>query len=350
MLTVLLPAHNEAEGIAEAIESLQAQTLPPDRIVVIADNCSDDTVKIASSYPVTVMETVDNPYKKSGALNQGWAAHGRDADYVFTMDADTILEKNFFELTVKFMDDNPDVGGACACPMLKPIPEGSSFYGSILWRLGRLDFGGYMRILTRWDMAPQVLFGYGTVVRAEALENVAAVRKGAPWNTGSIVEDYRLSLDLKRMAYRLAILPGAFAYTDVPQTIWGPQGLWRQRVRWAGGTWEELRAEGYIKRTKKVWHTVVGCLAATLLRLMGMLLWVAYLAYGLPLAWSWFWAIPIGIALVDRLDMIRYTKNSDWKDMVLIAVFIPMEILAVIREAWTVVSGYKVWRNKSLAW
>ena len=48
-VVVLVPAHNEAGQIAETITSLLTQTRPPDRVVVIADNCADDTADIATA-------------------------------------------------------------------------------------------------------------------------------------------------------------------------------------------------------------------------------------------------------------------------------------------------------------
>lgn len=46
-LTVLVPAHNETLTIATTLKSLSGQTRPPDRLVVVADNCDDDTADIA---------------------------------------------------------------------------------------------------------------------------------------------------------------------------------------------------------------------------------------------------------------------------------------------------------------
>ena len=43
---------------------------PPDRVVVIADNCTDATVEVAREHGVEVVETVGNTEKKAGALNQ----------------------------------------------------------------------------------------------------------------------------------------------------------------------------------------------------------------------------------------------------------------------------------------
>jgi len=46
-IIALLPAHNEVESIRRAVENLFAQTVPPARIIAVADNCTDDTAAIA---------------------------------------------------------------------------------------------------------------------------------------------------------------------------------------------------------------------------------------------------------------------------------------------------------------
>ena len=93
-LTVLVPAHNEAQGIAATLTSLTAQSRSPERIIVVADNCTDDTVAIARRCGAEVIESVDNVHKKAGALNQALArilpTQGEN-DLVMVMDADTVL-------------------------------------------------------------------------------------------------------------------------------------------------------------------------------------------------------------------------------------------------------------------
>jgi cellulose synthase/poly-beta-1,6-N-acetylglucosamine synthase-like glycosyltransferase len=48
-LTVLIPAHNEEDLLAQTLTSLLAQSRRPDRVIVVADNCTDSTVAIASN-------------------------------------------------------------------------------------------------------------------------------------------------------------------------------------------------------------------------------------------------------------------------------------------------------------
>ena len=54
--TILIPAHNEAKQIKEVLETLLPQITRQDRVIVIADNCHDNTAELARSTGVTVLE------------------------------------------------------------------------------------------------------------------------------------------------------------------------------------------------------------------------------------------------------------------------------------------------------
>ena len=91
---VVVPAHNEEDTIARTITALLKQTRRPDRIVIVADNCTDRTVEIARSFGqrVTVVETVGNKHRKVGALTLGWQQYvSQGYDYMLGVDADTVL-------------------------------------------------------------------------------------------------------------------------------------------------------------------------------------------------------------------------------------------------------------------
>lgn len=94
----LIPSHNEQEIIGAAITALTEQSRPPERIVVVADNCTDATVQIARDLGAEVFVTVDNVHKKGGALNQALDAylpHLGEDDYVFVQDADSVIRRDF---------------------------------------------------------------------------------------------------------------------------------------------------------------------------------------------------------------------------------------------------------------
>jgi len=48
-VAVLIPAHDEAKGILATLNDIRPQIRPTDRLLVVADNCTDDTAAIAAS-------------------------------------------------------------------------------------------------------------------------------------------------------------------------------------------------------------------------------------------------------------------------------------------------------------
>jgi len=89
-LVLLMPAHDEASGIGPVIERLKVQMRADDRLLVVADNCSDDTAAIARAAGAEVIERTDADHRGKGyALDYG-IRHLRDAppDQVVIVDAD----------------------------------------------------------------------------------------------------------------------------------------------------------------------------------------------------------------------------------------------------------------------
>lgn len=95
---VLIPAHNEAAGIEATLAALQAGIDPAVTLLVVADNCTDDTAARARAAGATVLERHD-PARRG----KGYAlAFGRDhlaasppdcvPDCVIVLDADCIIE------------------------------------------------------------------------------------------------------------------------------------------------------------------------------------------------------------------------------------------------------------------
>jgi cellulose synthase/poly-beta-1,6-N-acetylglucosamine synthase-like glycosyltransferase len=71
-LAVLMPAHNESAGIVPAIEAVNEQLQPGDRLLVVADNCSDDTARVAAAAGAQVAERTDPQCRGKGyALDFG---------------------------------------------------------------------------------------------------------------------------------------------------------------------------------------------------------------------------------------------------------------------------------------
>jgi cellulose synthase/poly-beta-1,6-N-acetylglucosamine synthase-like glycosyltransferase len=94
-LAVLVPAHDEEAGIAATVTALLAELTPGDRLLVVADNCSDRTAELARAAGAEVVERNDSAQRGKGhALSFGakvLAAAPPDA--VVVMDADCRVER-----------------------------------------------------------------------------------------------------------------------------------------------------------------------------------------------------------------------------------------------------------------
>jgi len=102
-VAVLMPAHNEAAGITTAIASVLPQLRPGDRLLVVADNCSDDTAGVARAARAEVAERHDPLRRGKGyALDFGVRAlESRPPAIVVVMDADCIIEEGSLERLVR---------------------------------------------------------------------------------------------------------------------------------------------------------------------------------------------------------------------------------------------------------
>ena len=89
-LAVLMPAHNESAGIVPAIDAVNKQLRPGDRLLVVADNCADDTARVAAAAGAQVAERTDPLRRGKGyALDFGVRRLAADPpEVVVIVDAD----------------------------------------------------------------------------------------------------------------------------------------------------------------------------------------------------------------------------------------------------------------------
>src|SRR5712691_3936949 len=90
---VLIPAHNEGAGILPTIRDIQAQLRPNDSILVVADNCTDDTAAIVQAAGVELTVRADPARRGKGYALEFGVRHLRlnPPDVVVIMDADCRL-------------------------------------------------------------------------------------------------------------------------------------------------------------------------------------------------------------------------------------------------------------------
>jgi poly-beta-1,6-N-acetyl-D-glucosamine synthase len=249
---VLIPAHDEAESIGETLRSLQAQTRRPDQVIVVCDNCSDDTAGVSARHGAHVMVTVGNTARKAGALNQ---ALGRvlprldRRDLVLLMDADSQLCRDWVRCAADALRRDRRLGGVCGTYTGETTP-------GVLGQLQRNEFIRATRLVPR-RATLWVLSGTGTMFRVPVIREVARERgrrlpgtHGEYYSSSSITEDYEITLALKTLGFRCLAAPGCAAVTELMPT-W--RYLFRQRLRWQSGTLTALRRYGITRATWGNW-------------------------------------------------------------------------------------------------
>ena len=105
---VLFPAHNEALILGEVLEGLRILDYPQDsyRILVIADNCTDETATIALQKGVMVWER-ENPEERGKGYALQWAIDRLNKLSVSEPNADPLL-KNYDSRFAHFSGEIPN--------------------------------------------------------------------------------------------------------------------------------------------------------------------------------------------------------------------------------------------------
>jgi glycosyltransferase involved in cell wall biosynthesis len=92
-VSVVIPAYNEEKLLPLCLESLKNQTVKPDEVIVVDNNCVDKTVEIAKKYGATVIR--EKRQGMSYARNAGFNAV--KYDIIARCDADSILRPDWIE-------------------------------------------------------------------------------------------------------------------------------------------------------------------------------------------------------------------------------------------------------------
>jgi cellulose synthase/poly-beta-1,6-N-acetylglucosamine synthase-like glycosyltransferase len=135
--TVLIPAHNEGAGILPTIRDVQAQLGPGDRILLVADNCTDDTAAIAEAAGAEVIVRTDQARRGKGyALEFGVRHLGfNPPDVVLILDADCRLADSAIR---RLSDHAVSTGRPVQALYLMLAPEGapaSKGLNQFAWRV-----------------------------------------------------------------------------------------------------------------------------------------------------------------------------------------------------------------------
>ena len=319
-VTVLIPAHNEEATLGQTIASLLRQSHRPERVIVVADNCTDSTVAVARACGVDVVESEGNTKKKAGALNQ---ALGRllpdqgDNDLVMVMDADTVLDDGFLDAAVmRFTSDRA------------LMAVGGLFYGEdgegLLGQFQRNEYIRYAREMRRRRGRVFVLTGTASLFRPGALRTVANCRgrslpgrHGDVYDTAALTEDNELTIALKSLG-GLMISPSQCTVVTEVMPTW--RALWSQRLRWQRGALENLGAYGVTPQTFRYWAQQLG-IGYGVVALTAYLLLAGVTVLALD-HWVWFpfW---LGLGLLFLTERVATVWPAGWRARLLAATIFP---------------------------
>jgi cellulose synthase/poly-beta-1,6-N-acetylglucosamine synthase-like glycosyltransferase len=224
-LTVIVPAHNEEEGLPATLESLLRQTVPPEEIVVVDDGSADRTGAVARAYGVTVLTPQRNLGSKAKAQNHALPHCG--TDLVLAVDADTVLAPDYIE-KIKPAFDDPAVVVAAGNVQTR--------FTRTVWERGRSIeylFGFHWnRPIQNRANSPVVCSGCCSAFRRDMLVAFG----GFPERT--IVEDMDITWS-QQIAGRKAVYVGdAVAWAADPETL---AYLRKQVWRWMAGFFQNVR-------------------------------------------------------------------------------------------------------------
>jgi cellulose synthase/poly-beta-1,6-N-acetylglucosamine synthase-like glycosyltransferase len=231
-VAVLVPAHNEAAGIAATLASIAPQLRPGDRLLVVADNCSDATAQVARSAQAEVVERQDSDKRGKGhALDFGIRhLHAAPPEVLIVVDADCTLHPGSVDVLAAqcAATDRP----AQALDLMRAA--GTSLaerWAEFTWRVKNQarPLG-----LARWG-GPCPLMGTGMAFPWPLVSRPALLA------SGHLVEDMMLGVELAMSGRAARFAPHALVTSAFP-----PPGAAAnsQRTRWEHGHLATLLSHG----------------------------------------------------------------------------------------------------------
>jgi cellulose synthase/poly-beta-1,6-N-acetylglucosamine synthase-like glycosyltransferase len=227
---VLMPAHNESLVIAETLGPLAGIDRDRIEIIVIADNCSDDTAQIARDMGVGAIERFDNERRGKGfAMDHGLRyleQRGQDLpDVVVFLDADCLVT---VEALMLLVDQAAQTQKPVQSTYLMNLPQGSgpnqqvSAFAFLVknWvRLRGLSALGCPIVLTGSGMA----FPWSIIAPMDLA-------------SGAIVEDMKLGIDLAIAGHPVTLSPAQVTSTLAQKS----KAAAAQRTRWEHGHMQSI--------------------------------------------------------------------------------------------------------------
>jgi 1,2-diacylglycerol 3-beta-glucosyltransferase len=310
-IDVIVPAHNEANGIFATIESLLLADYPREhrRILVVADNCTDDTAEIARAAGAMVLERTDALLRGKGyalAHAFAWSAADGFADAVVVIDADSSITSGTLRALASHL-----AAGAGAVQADYRVRNADD-----TWRTRLLELAFTLHHTVR-SLGRERL-GVSCGLRGNGMAFPLATLARVPYQAFSVVEDVEYGIQLGMAGVRVVYAPDAEVRGDMPTS--GGEAARAQRERWEDGR-RALRAKWTRPLARVAWRPqpyafdlladlVVPPLAAIAVTVLAG---VTLSAVAVVAGWSRWSALPWALSAVALLvyivQGIRLTDN-----------------------------------------
>jgi cellulose synthase/poly-beta-1,6-N-acetylglucosamine synthase-like glycosyltransferase len=230
--TILIPAHNESTGIIQTLLSIKAQLTQNIKVLVVADNCNDDTAAVARGHGVEVIERHHDTERGKGyALDFGLQHLAKQPpEVVLILDADCLVgEHAIATLVDQAVEYQRPIQGLYLMNARKDSPLKIKI-AAFAWAVKNWSRPlGFSRIGLACP-----LMGSGMAFSWRILSHVN-------FASGHIVEDLKLGIDFAKLNIPPLFCPTALITSEFPSS---EEGINTQRTRWEHGHLSMILKEG----------------------------------------------------------------------------------------------------------
>jgi cellulose synthase/poly-beta-1,6-N-acetylglucosamine synthase-like glycosyltransferase len=227
-VSVIVPAYNEKECIANTLQSLSRSTHPIE-VIVVDDGSTDGTSEIAreaaNALGMTNVRVIRQENAgKPAALNHG--VRSASCDIVVMMDGDTVFEPDTVRHLVQPFAD-PEVGAVA----------GNAKVGNRNTLIGAWQHIEYVMGFNLDRRMYDLLRCMPTIPGAIGAFRREAVLQVGGMSEDTLAEDTDITIAMHRAGWRVVYQEHARAWTEAPGSL---KQLWSQRYRWSYGTMQAL--------------------------------------------------------------------------------------------------------------
>ncbi|MCC0649828.1 glycosyltransferase family 2 protein [Clostridioides sp. ZZV15-6598] len=232
MVSILVPAHNEAKVIGRTVESLLLLNYPKDKmeLIVINDNSSDNSREILESikskyknYNFTIINTdsTTGGKGKSNALNIGYKIS--KGEFIAVYDADNTPDRDALRYLIQTIVIDDELGAVIG--KFRTRNKSKNLLTKFI-NIETLSFQ-WMSQAGRWQ-----LFNLCTIPGTNFILRKSIIEEIGGWDSKAIAEDTEISFRIYKLGYKIKLVPQSITWEQEPETI----KVWiKQRTRWAKG-------------------------------------------------------------------------------------------------------------------